>query len=312
MKAAQYKKYGDTSAIEVIDNAKDPEYSDSQILIEVFSSSINPVESAIRNGYMQQMLPLNFPATLGGDFSGVVKEVGKNVTKFKIGDEIFGIANPFKGGSGSVAQFVTANEINSAIKPSNIDHEKASSLPLVGTSAIQALEEHIQIESGQKILIHGGAGGIGSIAIQVAKSHGAYVATTTNNESIEFIKNLGANEAIDYKTQDFTKILKEFDAVFDTVGGEITNKSIYILKKGGILVTMAGQIDDNLAKEHDIKAITQMTNGDTNTLNRLKDLIETEKIKPVIDSVFSLEQAKEAYELLEEGHTKGKIVIRIK
>jgi NADPH:quinone reductase-like Zn-dependent oxidoreductase len=311
MKAAQYNKYGDTSVIEINQNAVNPTPGKGQILVKVIAASINPVESAIRSGYMQQMLPLTFPVNLGGDFSGIVKQVGDEVTEFKAGDLVYGIANQFKGGSGSVAEFVVANAANSAHKPTIIDDVNSAILPLVGTSSIQAIEEHINLQSGEKILIHGGAGGIGSLAIQIAKMYGAYVTTTVATEDIEFAKNLGADEVIDYKNQDFTTIIKDFDAVFDTVGGETTNKSILILKMGGKLVTMAGQIDQELTAKHNITAVNQMTKGDTQQLARLATIIDSSKIKPVIAQTFSLDQAKEAYQLLETGHPKGKVIIKI-
>lgn len=312
MKAAQYNKYGDTSVIEINDSATAPQPQKGQILVEVVAAGINPVEAAIRNGYMQQMLALMFPVTLGGDFSGKITGVGEEVTEFQIGDEVYGIANPFKGGTGAVAKFVCANASNSALKPTTIDDIKAAGLPLVGASALQAIEEHINIQEGQKILIQGGAGGVGSMAISIAKMHGAYVATTASTDAIDFVKSLGADEVIDYSTQDFATIIKDYDAVFDTVGGETTNKSIPVLKKGGVLVTMAGKPDEELAKQHEVTALSQMTKGDTAQLTRLKELVDEGKIKPIVDKTFPLAEAKEAYEYLEKGHPKGKIVITIK
>lgn len=312
MKAAQFNSYGGTDTIEIKENAVNPIPSSNQILVEVHAASINPVESAIRNGYMAKMLALNFPATVGGDFSGTVKAVGDGVTEFKTGDLIYGIGNQFKGGTGGVAEYVCAEAVNSGIKPTSIDNSAASSLPLVGTSALQALEEHINISEGQKILIHGGAGGIGTLAIQIAKMHGAHVTTTAGGDSAVFLKSLGADEVIDYKTQDFSTVLHDYDAVFDTVGGETTDKSISILRKGGILVSMAGQANEDLVKQQEITAITQMTKGDTTQLKRLAELVDQGKIKSVVDSSFPLSETKAAYDLLETGHPEGKIVITIK
>lgn len=312
MKAAQFNKYGDSTVIEINNEAIAPAPGKSQILVKVAASGINPVESAIRNGYMQKMLPLSFPATVGGDFSGVISEVGEDVTDFKPGDEVYGLANQFKGGSGAVAELVTASQSNSGLKPSSIDHTQAASLPLVGTSALQAIEEHIQIKDGQKILIQGGAGGVGSIAVQIAKMHGAYVAVTAGSKDLEYVKSLGADEVIDYQSQDFTTIIKDYDAVFDTAGGETTNKSISVLKKGGILVSMSGQAADELVQKQEITALTQTTKGDTAQLARLKELIDSGKVKPTVDKVFPLDEAREAYEYLEKNHPKGKIVIEIK
>jgi NADPH:quinone reductase-like Zn-dependent oxidoreductase len=312
MKAAQFNTYGDTSVIEINENAENVQAKAGQILVEVVSAGLNPVESAIRKGYMQQMLPLSLPANIGGDFSGVVAAVGSGVTQFKVGDEVYGIANQFKGGSGSVAAYVTANTANTALKPASIGHTEAAGLPLVGTSAIQALTEHIHLRSGQKLLIHGGAGGIGSIAVMLAKSLGAYVVATAGTDSIEFVKSLGADEVIDYKTQDLASLVHDFDAVFDTVGGEVTGKSISVLKSGGILVSMAGQVDPESAKAKGITALTQMTKGDTSQLDALRELVEAGKIKPLVGQVFPFDQAKAAYDLLENGSIQGKVVIEIK
>lgn len=311
MKAAQFNKYGDTSVIELNADAVNPQPGKGQLLIEVHAAGINPVESAIRNGYMKEMLPLNFPVNLGGDFSGVVIEIGEDVSDFKQGDVVYGLANPFKGGSGSVAEFVVANASNSGFKPTSIDDIQAAALPLVGTSAIQALEEHLKLQEGQKVLIHGGAGGIGSLAIQIAKANGVYVAATASTDDVEFVKSLGADEVIDYKTQDFTTIIKDYDAVYDTAGGETTNKSFAVIKNGGTLVSMSGKPDQEIAKQKNITALTQMTKGDTKQLSRLKELVDSGKIKPMIEQTFSLDQAKEAYDALEK-HPRGKIVIKIK
>lgn len=311
MKAAQFNKYGDTSVIEINENVEKPQVAKGQILVEVHAAGVNPIESIIRNGYMQQMIPLSFPVTTGGDFSGTVSEVGEDVTDFKVGDEVYGVAHQLFGGSGTAAEYVAANITNSGSKPNTIDHIQAASLPLVGTSAIQALEEHINLQKGQKILIHGGAGGIGSIAIQIAKSLGAYVATTVSSDDVEFAKSMGADEVIDYKTQDFTTIIKDYDAVYTTVREGMVAKSIPLLKSGGILVTMSEQPDEELAKENNVTAIHQMSKANTQQLKRLKELVDEGKVKPFVEKTFTLDQTKEAYDALEK-HPRGKVVIKIK
>lgn len=311
MKAAQFNKYGDISVIEINENAKKPQVTKGQILVEVHAAGVNPIESTIRNGFMQQMIPLQFPVTTGGDFSGTVSEVGEGVTDFKVGDEVYGVAHQLFGGSGTAAEYVAANSTNSGPKPNTIDHIHAAALPLVGTSAVQALEEHINLQKGQKILIHGGAGGIGSIAIQIAKSLGAYVATTVNSNDVEFAKNLGADEVIDYKTQDFTTIIKDYDAVYTTVREGMVAKSIPLLKSGGILVSMAEQPDENLAKEYNVTVLHQMSKARTAQLKRLKELVDEGKVKPIVDNIFTLYETKDAYDALEK-HPRGKVVIKIK
>lgn len=248
---------------------------------------------------------------MGGDFAGIVAEIGEGVTNVKIGDEVYGYAGVFLGGSGSLAEYSSASVDKVSKKPKSIDMASAASLPLAGASAIQAIEEHIKIRKGQKILIHGGSGGIGSLAIQLAKLHEAYVATTVSTSNIELAKKLGADEVIDYKTNDFTSIIKDYDAVLVAAAEEL-NKSYKVVKKGGILVSIVGTMDENLAKELGITAITQMTQTSTSQLKRLGELVDSGKLKPLIDKTFTFNDAKEAFDYFEQKHPRGKVVIKIK
>jgi alcohol dehydrogenase len=209
-----------------------------------------------------------------------------------------------------LAEQVASNVKDTALKPKKATTEEAAALPLVGSSAIQALEEHIKLKADQKVLIHGGAGGIGHIAIQVAKALGAYVATTVSTDDIDFVRNLGADEIIDYKTQKFDEVLKNFDGVYDTVGGETTNRSFAVLKKGGVLVSMLGAPDEELAKKYGVTAIGQMTKTSTEHLKRLAQLVDSEKVKVRIAQVFPLTDAKAAF-IAQEEHPQGKIVVTV-
>lgn len=311
MQAAQYSSYGGPEIIEINDVGQ-PVVNKGQVLVEVYAASINPFDLKLREGYMQKMISLNFPFTIGGDFSGVVTKLGENVSEFKIGDEVYGQALVLNGGSGAIAEFASSNVVNTAYKPKNINHVQAASLPLVGVSALQALEQHISLKKGQKILINGGSGGIGSIAIQLAKHIGAYVAATASNESIDFVKRLGADEVIDYKKENVGDILHDFDAVFDTVGGESWDNSIKVLKSGGIIVSMTGVPDPKLTEKYGVKAIGQNTNTSRENLIRLAELVEKGIIRPQVDKVFPIEQTKEAFQYQETSHPKGKVVISIK
>lgn len=316
MKAAQFKDYGGPEVIEIVEVEK-PVPKKDQVLIEVKSASINPFDYKIRRGYMKESMPLEFPVTIGGDLSGVIVEIGEGVAGFKVGDEVFGQAYNFGASSGSMAEFAAANLGSIALKPKSVNFDEAAALPLVASSAIQALEEHINLKKGQKILIHGGAGGIGSIAIQLAKHLGAYVATTVSSEDIDFVKNLGADQVIDYKHEDFSEILSSppaggFDAVYDTVGGEVTDKSFKVLKKGlGVLVSMLGEPNGELAAQFEVKAIGQGTKTNSTHLLRLAQLVDEGVIKPQVDKVFPLDQTRQAYEYAENKHSKGKVVINI-
>jgi len=312
MKAVQINSYGGTEVLEVNNEAPRPVLSKGQVLVEVKAASINPFDVKISQGYLKDMAPLVFPATLGGDFSGAITELGDEVSDFKKGDEVFGQAILLNGGSGSFAEYLASNTGNIAQKPSKASFDEAAALALVGASSVQALEDHIKLQKRQKILIHGGAGGIGHIAIQVAKALGAYVATTVSTDDVEFAKKLGADEVIDYKTEDFTLKIKEYDAVFDTVANqESLDKSVSVLKKGGILVSMLGKPDEKLCLEQEITAISQMTNSNTEHLKKAAELVESGKVKVYIDSTFSLDQMKEAFEK-QMAHPKGKVVIHIK
>src|SRR5659263_728279 len=219
MKAAQIINYGGSEVVKINNNAPKPIVSRGRILIEVHTAGINPVDWKIREGYMKQMAPLQFPATLGGDFSGIIAEVGKGVSGFEKGDEIYGQASITRGGSGSFAEFATADVNTTVHKPKNITHIEAAALPLTGVSAWQALVDHMGLSRDEKILIHGGAGGIGSIAVQLAKHLGAYVATTVSAKDLQHVKELGADEPIDYKNQFFENMLHNYDAVYDTACG---------------------------------------------------------------------------------------------
>ncbi|MBI2012219.1 NADP-dependent oxidoreductase [Candidatus Daviesbacteria bacterium] len=313
MKAAQFRDYGGPEVIE-INEIPQPTPAQDQVLIEVYAATINPFDYKVRRGYMKDSMPLKLPLTIGGNFSGIVVGAESEVTKFKVGDKVFGQSYAFGGGSGAIAEYAVASVENIAIKPKNISYIEAGSLPLVGASAIQALEQHINLKDGQKILIHGGAGGIGSIAIQLAKYLGAYIVTTVSGEEAEFVKSLGADEVIDYQKEKFEENPPAggFDAVFDTVGGDTLDRSFKVLKKGGVLVSMLGEPSKELALKYEVAVFGQNTQTNSKNLSRLKELVEQGVIKPQIDRVFPLDQTREAFEYVETGHPRGKVVISIK
>ncbi|QQG50986.1 MAG: NADP-dependent oxidoreductase [Candidatus Saccharibacteria bacterium] len=311
MKAAQITEYGDASVVKINDTDM-PVAKPGQVVVEVHAASLNPFDTIVREGYLQQNVPLQLPATLGGDIAGVVTEAGEDVTDFTVGDKVYGQANIVAGNSGAFAEFAATSATQIAKMPENLGFTEAASLPLAGVSAIQALTEHIKLAVNQKIFINGGAGAIGSIAIQLAKNIGAYVATAATREGIELAKQLGADEVIDYKTNDFSALLKDYDAVFDTVGGDTFDKSLAILKKGGIAVSMAADADSALAAKLEVTAIHQMTHVTTGYLDTLRDLVEQGVITPRIGATFPLDQIAEAQRARESGEVLGKVAIRIK
>lgn len=307
MKAAQITQYGDASAVNVVEVDK-PIAQEGQVVVEVHASSLNPFDSAVRAGYMQEMVALQLPVTLGGDIAGKVVEVGEGVDSIVVGDTVYGQANVVAGNSGAFAEYAATAAAQVAKVPSNVSIQKAGSLPLVGVSALQALTEHIGLKSGQKILITGGAGGIGQIAIQIAKHLGAYVATTATGEGVETVKALGADEVFDYKTQDYTESLSNYDAAFDTVGGEELQRIVTALKDGGIAVSMAGQPEE----KEGVSSIAQMTQVTTDKLDKLRELVEAGTVKPSVGKVFSLDEIQDAFTARESGTVSGKVVLKIK
>lgn len=310
MKAAQFKEYGDASVVEVVEIDR-PTLAEGQVLVKVEAVSLNPFDSAIRAGYMQQMIPLQLPVTIGGDIAGEVVEVADGVTNVAVGDVVYGQANVVAGNSGAFAEFAATAAGQVAKLPSNLSINEAASLPLVGVSAWQGLVQHIKLQAGQKILITGGAGGIGRVAIQIAKHIGAYVATTASGEGLEVAKALGADEVIDYTSQDFTELLSDYDAVFDTVGGEGLNSTLAILKSGGIAVTMAGAYDEAAASEAGVTAISESTQVTTDALNQLTQLIESGVVSAGIGKVFPLADIRAAFTARDTGAVKGKIVVEV-
>jgi NADPH:quinone reductase-like Zn-dependent oxidoreductase len=310
MKAIIATNYGNSEALTYTENAKKPTLQENHVLVKIHAASINPFDIALLSGVYKAHMPLTFPATPGGDFAGTVIEVGKNVTNLAIGDEVYGTANVLSGGTGSFAEFATASSGSIAKKPHNISFIEAAALPLVGTSAVQALEEHMQLAAGQKILIHGGAGGIGHIAIQLAKTIGAHIITTVSTNDMPFVTQLGADEIIDYTKQQFETLVNQVDAVFDTVGGETTATSFKVLKKGGILVSMKGQPDETLATQYGITSIGQGTKNNTPHLARLTELVEAGSIHVHVAETFPLIDIKKAWEL-QQTRPQGKLVVTI-
>lgn len=310
MKAAQISQYGDSSVVQIT-TIDIPAPGEGQVLVEVHASSLNPFDTTIRSGYMKDMIPLQFPVTLGGDIAGVVAKVGEGVTNFAVGDAVYGQANVVAGNSGAFAEYAVTSAGQVAVAPHGLEFTDAASLPLVGVSALQALQEHINLQPGQKIFIHGGAGGIGTIAIQVAKHIGAHVATTATGEGIELVKSLGADDVIDYKMHNYADVLKEYDAVFDTVGDDF-DATFAILKPGGVAVSMIASANEAAAKELGITAMTQSTHVTTAVLDTLRQLVEAGIIVAQVDQIFSLDAIKEAFDARETGTVRGKIAIEIK
>jgi len=313
MKSAQISRYGSSDVIEINQNAPQPTLSSGKVLVSIKAAGVNPVDWKIREGAFQQMIQLQFPSTLGIDFSGVIKQAGEGVSNsdFKQGDEVYGQAGVTNGGSGAFSEMALAKTDSIANKPKRLSHIEAAALPLVGVSAWRALTENIGLSKGQRILIHGGAGGIGSIAIQLAKYLGAEIATTVSANDKQFVQELGADVVIDYKSQNFEDLLHDYDSVFDTVGGQTYKRSFKVLKKGGIIVSMLEQPNSELMDRHDVKAIFQFTQADRERLTKLAQWVDQNNIKVNVDRTFLLAEAADALDYQKDVHPRGKVVLAI-
>lgn len=311
-----------------------PAIADNEVLAEIHAASVNPVDFKIRDGKVKLLLKYKMPLILGNDFSGVVVKVGAKVTRFKVGDEIY--ARPRKSKIGTFAEYISVHEDDIALKPKNLTFEEAASIPLVGLTTYQAFKDILQLQKGQKILIQAGAGGVGTFAIQLAKLMGATVATTASAAGTDLVNSLGADKIINYKTEKFEDILKNYDAVFDTLGGEILEKSFSIVKDGGNIVSVSGLPNARFAKKygsglfktflfsvaskkltalekkHNVQYTFLFMEPSGEQLQIIANYIEAGKIKPVIDKVFPFEDAQKAMEYAETGRAKGKIILKIK
>jgi len=312
MKAAQITKYGGSEVVQINQSTPVPnDPSAGKVLVNIRAAGVNPADWKFRDGFFKQMMPLKFPSTLGWDFSGVIEKLGEGVSDYKQGDEVYGQASEITGGSGAFAEMALATADSIAHEPKALSHEQAAGLPTVGVSAWQALVETIGLTDGQKILIHGGAGGIGSIAIQMAKYRGAHIATTVRANDMQYVKELGADEIIDYQTQNFDDLLHDYDAVYDNVGGETYTRSFKILKKGGIIVSMLEQPNQQLMEQFGVKAIFQFTQVNRERLTKLAQWVDQNNIRVNVDRAFPLEEAGKALDYQKDVHPRGKVVVEI-
>ncbi|GAB4074002.1 NADP-dependent oxidoreductase [Barrientosiimonas marina] len=307
MKAVVIEQYG--KAEELIEREMPkPEISENQVLVELYATSINPIDWKVREGYMKDTIPLPFPAILGWDAAGVVRDTGANVTDFQAGDDVF--ARPAME-NGTYAQYAAIDANLLAKKPADISFQDAAAVPLAGLTAWQCLVDFSAIQSGDKVLIHAGSGGVGSLAIQIAKSFGAYVVSTASGKNEALLKSLGVDEFINYEQTDFADVVQDADIVLDTLGGDILEKSHDILKAGGRLVSIAGEPDQRRAEANQLKADSLWLNPNGKQLAQLGQLMEQGEVKPIIGHTFPLTQEglREAHRLSETHHAKGKIVI---
>lgn len=308
MKAIRIHEFGGPEVLKFEDAPK-PKPNADEVLIKVYATAVNPVDWKIREGLRKEKFPTTFPLTMGWDVSGVVEETGSEVKNFKPGDEVYSRPDPTK--NGAYAEYITVKENQVSLKPNNVDHETAAAVPLAGVTAWQGLFDHGQLQAGQKVLIHAASGGVGTFAIQFAKWKGAYVIGTASEKNIDFLKQLGADEVIDYKKEKFEERLKDIDLVFDTLGGDTQKRSLQVLRNGGRLITTLKAENQEEAKAKNIHIEGYTAQSYPDQLKQIADLIDEGKVKPVIAKIFPLEQAAEAQKESKEGHTRGKIVLKV-
>jgi len=308
MKAVRIHEYGHADVLQ-IDEIPIPEIGEDEVLVKIYATSINPVDWKVREGYMQGRNVHKLPLILGWDFSGVVMKRGNEVHNLQIGDEVY--SRPAFERNGTYAEFIAVKANEVALKPKSLTHNQAACIPLTGITAWESLITTANIQYGQRVLIHAASGGVGTLAVQLAKAKGAKVIGTTSAANFELVKALGANEVIDYRNQDFSELLTDVDVVFDTMGGDIMEKSWKVLKKGGILVSIAGDPSLETAAQYGVRGSSVFIGPNVAVLNELTALIDGGEIKPVISAVFSLDDIKEAHKYSETGHVNGKIVIEV-
>ncbi|WP_247387030.1 MULTISPECIES: NADP-dependent oxidoreductase [unclassified Bradyrhizobium] len=333
MRAVVMTDYGKEDVVQLQSMPK-PKMKADEVLIEVYSAGINPIDVKLRTGVFKPFLKYKFPLILGADIAGKVLDVGSKVSRFKKGDEVY---SSFSGSQmGAFAEFVVAREGDLALKPTNSTFGEAASLPTVGLTVYQALTTFAQLQPDQKILVEAGSGGIGSFAIQYAKALGAEVATTTSTKNVDWVRGLGADHVIDYQKQKFEDVLSGYDAVLHTVDAEPTARGYSVLKQGGHLLSLVGPPDFDFAKRAGLnillRGICALLGMKINKLAKktgthytfvflepsgkqlaeIADLVEKGKIKPVIDRVFPMDQVREAFAYVALGRTKGKVVLKIR
>jgi len=333
MKAFVLGQYGKKRALRMAD-LPTPELRDDEVLVQVHAAGVNLLDAKIRNGEFKLILPYRLPLMLGHDVAGVVVKVGPHVRQFKLGDEVYARADDFR--IGTFAELVPVKEASLALKPTGLTMEEAASIPLVALTAWQALVEKARLKKGQKVFIQAGSGGVGTFAIQLAKHLGATVATTTSTANVALVKSLGADVVIDYKTQDFEDVLRDYDVVLNSQDGKTLEKSLRVLKGGGQLISISGPPDPEFGREIGapgfVKLVMRLLSwgirrkakgrgvgfsflfmkANGSQLREITRLFEAGAIRPVVDRVFPFESTNEAMAYVEAGRAKGKVVVKVR
>jgi NADPH:quinone reductase-like Zn-dependent oxidoreductase len=330
MKAFVVGRYGSEAGVRMRE-VPEPDVGEHDVLVEVRAASVNPLDAKIRDGEFKLILPYRVPFVLGHDMAGQVVRVGSAVRSFAPGDAVY--ARPRKDRIGTFAELIAVHEDDLALKPSTLTMVEAAALPLVALTAWQALVERANLRPGQKVLVHAGSGGVGTIAIQLAKHLGAHVATTAGTANVKWVEDLGADVVVDYRRDDFETILRDYDVVLDSLGGETLEKSLRVLKPGGIAIGIGGPPDPAFAREIDANPVVRLATVLLSARTRLRArrrhvrysflfmrasgeqlraiaaLVDAGTIRPVVDRVFPFESTKEGMAYVGSGRAKGKVVV---
>ncbi|MGE5517417.1 MAG: NADP-dependent oxidoreductase [Bacteroidota bacterium] len=307
MKAVRIHSWGGPEVMRVED-APLPVLADDDVLVRVVAAAVNPVDWKIRQGYLKDMLPHKLPLTLGWDVSGVVAAVGAKVTAFKIGDEVY--SRPDISRDGAYAEYIAVRESELAPKPASLDHVHAAAVPLVGLTAWQAMLENAGLQPGQTVLIHAAAGGVGTIAVQLAKWKGARVIATASAANHDYLRALGADVVVDYRTQRFEDA-GPVDVVFDLIGGKTQERSWSVVKPGGALVSVVAPPPEEAGRKAGARALFTFIQPNAGQLRQLAALIDAGTVKVSVEARYPLAQAVEALERVRQGHTRGKVVLEV-
>ena len=308
MKAIVAHEYGGPEVLKYED-APRPEPKENEILVRVIAAGVNPVDGMIRSGMFAKDKKRTSPLILGGDIAGVVEQTGSKITKFKKGDPVYAYLS--LRNNGGYAEYAVARESEAAAKPKSISYTEAAAVPIVALTAWQALVDSAKLSAGQSVLIHGGSGGVGTFAIQIAKARGAKVFATASTANQDFLKEVGADVAIDYTKQKFEDVAKDVDVVLDSVGGDTLARSYAVVKKGGFIATLVSDLDQSELDKHGIRGESISVKPNAEELARIGELIDEKKVRVFVSQTFPLQEAVKAQERVATGHTRGKIVLKV-
>src|SRR5258705_12275835 len=309
MKAIRIHRYGGPEVLQY-ENAPRPKPQDDEVLVRVHADTVNPIDWNVREGHMKDFWPHKFPLILGWDLSGVVEELGRGASRFKIGDEVYSRPDPTR--NGAYADYIVVRESELALKPKSLHHPRAATVPLAALTAWQSLFDTAQLQSGQRVLIHAGSGGVGHFAVQLAKWKGAYGFATASTKNHDLLRKLVADEPIDYTQQRFEDVARNIDVVLDTIGGETQERSWSVLKKGGVLLSLVQPPSEEKAKDLGVRAVFVGVQANCEQLAEIAKIIDSGKLAPGIDRILPLSEARRGHELSQSGHLRGKIVLPMK